>query len=113
VLDAWAMHATARATPSLPKGISLRKHRGFDPCEAAQDHRSVEVAQVADAEGLAIEGPEPSRERDLEALARDAAQRVDVDALAHLDGRDRRRSRLGDAQCSASAPSLAQPSTAA
>src|SRR5262245_56611349 len=36
------------------EGDLLREHRRFDACEAPQDHRRVEIAEMADAERLAL-----------------------------------------------------------
>src|SRR5262249_24821113 len=76
---------------------SLHEKRRLHACEAAQDHRRVEIAEVADAERAAREGPESAGEGDLEAFARDGAKRLDVDALSHFDRRHRCGPRSGNA----------------
>ena len=54
-------------------GDALHVQRRLDAGEAAEDHRLVDVAHVADAKDAARERAEAAGDRDLEALARDRA----------------------------------------
>ena len=86
--------AIAASTPCRPAADALHLHRRLDAGEAAEDHRLVHVAEVADAKDAARERAEPAGDRDLEALARDRAQRLGIDPGRDLDRRHRHRARL-------------------
>src|SRR5471032_2772481 len=81
------------ARERLDCGVDARRernadglHREFGRGEAAQQHRLVEVAEMADAEDLAGERAEAAAEREVEAVEGGLAHGVGGMALRHQDG---------------------------
>src|SRR5487761_2063221 len=99
-----AIHGLLHAVAA--EGDALHQHRGLDARQAAENHRGIDVAEVSDSEGAPGLRAEAAGERDLETLARDAAQRFDIDAGTHVDGGDRDRTRLGHAAVQGYRPCL-------
>src|SRR6185437_519692 len=80
-LGGEVFHRRRDAALAVRDAGELERH--FFGGEGAEEHRLVEIAHVADAEGAPVELVEPAADRDVEAVEGDAARLFGIVSLRH------------------------------
>src|SRR5215469_5021802 len=78
-----------RLDPASAMRHTGQLQRHFDGGDGAENHRLVQVAEMADAQHAAAQPVEPTAERDVELVEAELARLVRVVAIGQLHGGDR------------------------
>src|SRR5262249_4515578 len=86
-LGGEVIHRRLHPASAVRHSGQLQRH--LDGTEGAENHRLVQIAEMADAEHAAAQPVEPAAERDIEFVEGELAHLLGIPALRHLNRGDR------------------------